>query len=93
MFIHLVTAWKSSWAGIAALHVEVEYCYTVACCQLGVARISFLAVHELGSHFMHHLGVYILYIWVYMAIYSHIYMFRPYIYIVLIYIEAKGCLP
>ena len=36
--------------------------------------ISFLAVIVLGSLLAHHSGVYTLYIWLYMAICSHIYM-------------------
>ena len=29
-FIHLVIMYQGSWAGISALCVEVEYCYTIA---------------------------------------------------------------
>ena len=28
VFIHLVTMWQGSWAGAAALYIEVESCYT-----------------------------------------------------------------
>ena len=30
VFIDLVTTWQSSWAVVAALHMEVECCYTIA---------------------------------------------------------------
>ena len=74
VFIHLITMWQGSWAGVEALCVEVECCHTIA-------LSAWCSTHQLpgckctGKSFAHHLGVYILYIWVHMAICSHIYMF------------------
>ena len=44
-------------------------------CQLGVAHTSFLGVNALGIGFVHPSGTKMLFFWVYMAIYSHIYKY------------------
>ena len=65
-------------------------------CQLGVAHTSFLGVNALWKGLEHFSGTKIVYIWVYMALCSHMYMYLyvytrcKYIYIY-IYIYALYC--
>ena len=85
MFIHLVTIWQGSWAGSAALYMQVEYCSTVTV-------LAWCSVHQFPGRECTvkpsciRLGcIYAVYIGIYGHMQQYIYEIGLYIYYISIY--------
>ena len=69
--------WQDTWVGAAALHLKVEWLYTIAV-------LAWCSIHQLSGcncivklhckAIVHTLGTYKQHMWVYMAIYNYTYM-------------------